>query len=99
MENESSHALLVVGENSFCLASSQVPQPDSAIMAACHNLCEGKLVGRSVSVWIDWQRRMAHLRVGSLGDHGSNCVGVASEGMNACLGTHIPHLHKQLIIL
>ena len=40
--------------------------------------------------------RMTHLRVGSLGEHGPYCVGVASEGVNACFGTHIPHLHEQV---
>ena len=40
--------------------------------------------------------RMAHLRVGRLGEHGPYCVGVASEGVNARFGTHIPHLHKQV---
>ena len=40
--------------------------------------------------------RMAHLRVGSLGEHGPYCVGVASEGVNARFGTHIPHLHEQV---
>ena len=38
MEDQGSHTLLVVGENSFRLASSQVPEPDGTIMAACHHL-------------------------------------------------------------
>ena len=40
--------------------------------------------------------RMAHLRVGSLCEHGPYCVGVAREGVNARFGTHIPHLHEQV---
>ena len=38
MEDQGSHTLLVISENSFRLASSQVPEPDGTIMAACHHL-------------------------------------------------------------
>ena len=38
VEDQGSHTLLVIGENSFCLASMQVPEPDGTIMAACHHL-------------------------------------------------------------
>ena len=38
---------------------------------------------------------MAHLRVGSLGEHGPYCVGMDCVGM-ARFGMHDPHLHEQV---
>ena len=38
MQSNGSNAFLVIGEDGLCLASSQVPQSDSRVMASSHHL-------------------------------------------------------------
>ena len=88
MQGQSTHTLFVVGKHSLGPACHQVPQADGTVMAASDHL----QVQEMLILTQGRETRVTHLRIGSLCEHICHCVGVAGQGVDAGLGTHVPHL-------